>query len=81
VRFEVEDQGAGISRQDAARIFDRFYRTSDAESSGNPGLGLGLAIVREIARHHGGEVTVASELGKGSRFTLAIPTAKSAVRQ
>lgn len=76
VRVAVRDQGGGIAPQDAARIFDRFYRTQDAQQSGKPGLGLGLAIVREIARHHGGEVTLDSELGKGSEFTLVVPAAK-----
>ncbi len=76
VRVAVRDQGGGISPQDAAHIFDRFYRTRDAQESGKPGLGLGLAIVREIARHHGGEVTLASELGKGSEFALVVPAVK-----
>lgn len=76
VRVAVRDQGGGIAPQDAARIFDRFYRTQDAQQSGKPGLGLGLAIVREIARHHGGEVTLDSELGKGSEFTLVLPAAR-----
>ncbi len=71
----VSDEGEGISKNDAAHIFDRFYRTSEAEKSGKPGLGLGLAIVREIARHHRGEVSVESEPGRGSRFTLTVPLA------
>lgn len=75
VLVEVTDQGEGIRPEEAARIFDRFYRTSSAETSGNPGLGLGLAIVREVARHHGGEVTVESQPGRGSKFTLAVPAA------
>ncbi len=71
----VEDQGEGIAPEDAARIFERFYRTRSAQDSGKPGLGLGLAIVREIARHHGGEVRLESRPGQGSKFTLAVPLA------
>jgi signal transduction histidine kinase len=73
-RIEVRDQGAGISKQDADRIFERFYRTEDAEQSGKPGLGLGLSIVREITRLHGGAVTLESKVGEGSAFTLALPS-------
>jgi signal transduction histidine kinase len=72
-RIEVRDQGAGISKQDADRIFERFYRTEDAARSDKPGLGLGLSIVREIARLHGGAVTLSSEVGVGSAFTLTLP--------
>lgn len=71
--IEVRDQGPGISREDTAKIFERFYRTDDAETSGKPGYGLGLMFVREIARHHGGEVTVASKAGEGSAFKLIVP--------
>jgi signal transduction histidine kinase len=73
-RIEVRDQGAGISKQDADRIFERFYRTEDAELSGKPGLGLGLSIVREITRLHGGAVTLESKVGEGSAFTLSLPS-------
>jgi signal transduction histidine kinase len=71
--IEVRDQGPGISHEDTAKIFERFYRTDDAETSGKPGYGLGLMFVREIARHHGGEVTVASKAGEGSAFKLIVP--------
>ena len=71
--LDVSDQGAGIPREDQPRIFDRFYRSESAKRSGQPGLGLGLAIVREIARHHGGSVLVESTPGRGSKFSLALP--------
>jgi signal transduction histidine kinase len=71
--LEVRDQGAGISKQDADRIFERFYRTEDAAQSDKPGLGLGLSIVREIARLHGGAITLESKVGEGSAFTLTVP--------
>jgi signal transduction histidine kinase len=73
-RIEVRDQGAGISKQDADRIFERFYRTDDAVQSDKPGLGLGLSIVREISRLHGGAVTLESKVGEGSAFTLSLPS-------
>ncbi len=75
-RVDVRDQGPGISREDTRKIFERFYRTEDAETSGKPGYGLGLMFVREIARHHGGEVSVASTPGEGSTFSLIVPNKK-----
>jgi signal transduction histidine kinase len=72
-RIEVRDQGAGISKQDADRIFERFYRTEGAAQSDKPGLGLGLSIVREIARLHGGAITLESKVGEGSAFTFTLP--------
>ena len=71
--LEVCDQGPGIAAADQDRIFDRFYRSETAQRSGQSGLGLGLSIVREIARHHGGSVLVESAAGLGSKFTLALP--------
>ena len=71
----VADQGPGMTSEESRRIFDRFYRTEAAETSANPGFGLGLAIAREIASHHGGELRVESKPGAGSRFTLALPLA------
>ena len=69
----IADQGPGMTAEESRRIFDRFYRTEAAEASANPGFGLGLAIAREIASHHGGELRVESKPGAGSRFTLALP--------
>jgi signal transduction histidine kinase len=74
--LEVKDQGAGIAAEDHSRIFERFYRTEGAQKSGQTGLGLGLSIVREIARHHGGSVMVESAPGRGSKFSLALPAAE-----
>lgn len=75
--LEVRDQGAGIAAEDQTRIFERFYRTEGAQQSGQSGLGLGLSIVREIARHHGGSVMVDSAPGRGSKFSLALPAAET----
>lgn len=69
----VEDTGEGIPAQHLERLFERFYRVDRARSREMGGTGLGLAIVKHLARAHGGEVTVASELGKGSTFTIELP--------
>ena len=68
----VADHGPGVAEEDAARIFDRFYRSAAARSK--PGAGLGLAIVREAARAHGGDATVESS-ASGSKFRLTLPAA------
>jgi signal transduction histidine kinase len=73
----IEDTGAGIARAQLARIFDRFTTTPGA--GGHRGTGLGLPLVRAIARGHGGEVRVRSSPGEGSKFELMLPvTAPSA---
>ena len=73
VSIAVRDEGPGIPRQEQARIFERFVRGADATAGRIRGTGLGLAMVREIARAHGGRVEVASEPGTGSVFTLTLP--------
>ncbi len=67
------DHGPGIAPEHLGRVFERFYRVDDARSRGTGGTGLGLAIVRHIALLHGGDVSVTSEVGVGSTFTLSIP--------
>ena len=69
----VTDSGVGIPRQDRARVFERFYRVDQSRSSGTGGTGLGLAIVKHVASNHGGSVSVWSEEGVGSTFTLRVP--------
>lgn len=69
--WRVRDEGPGIAPAEQARIFERFYRSPSAR--GIPGTGLGLAIVKHLAGLMDGEVTVASELGWGSTFTLSLP--------
>jgi PAS domain S-box-containing protein len=69
----VADKGYGIAPQDLKRIFEKFYRVPRVETADEPGTGLGLAFVREIMDSHGGYVTVESELGTGSTFTLHLP--------
>lgn len=73
-RLTVDDTGIGIPADEQSRIFDRFYRVDKARSRAEGGAGLGLSIAREIARLHGGEILVESEVGKGSRFTLQLPS-------
>jgi two-component system phosphate regulon sensor histidine kinase PhoR len=72
-RILVQDNGDGIPAQHLERLFERFYRVDRARSRDLGGTGLGLAIVKHIALLHGGEVTVTSELGKGSTFTIHLP--------
>ena len=69
----VQDQGMGIPETELPRLFDSFYRASNANTT--PGTGLGLAIVDRAARAHGGSVQVSSVLGQGSEFTLLLPWA------
>jgi two-component system phosphate regulon sensor histidine kinase PhoR len=69
----VEDDGDGIAAQHLERVFERFYRVDRARSRELGGTGLGLAIVKHLALLHGGEVSVTSELGKGSQFTIHLP--------
>jgi two-component system phosphate regulon sensor histidine kinase PhoR len=69
----VEDNGEGIPAQHLERLFERFYRVDRARSRDMGGTGLGLAIVKHLALLHGGEVTVSSELGKGTSFTIHLP--------
>jgi len=72
-RILVTDDGDGIPAQHLERLFERFYRVDRARSRELGGTGLGLAIVKHLALLHGGEVTVESELGKGSTFTIHLP--------
>jgi two-component system, OmpR family, phosphate regulon sensor histidine kinase PhoR len=76
VCFEVEDRGVGLSRRQQKHIFERFYQVDQSLSRDTGGCGLGLSIVRFIVEGHGGRVSVASEPGKGSRFTIRLPQEK-----
>jgi PAS domain S-box-containing protein len=71
--LEVADEGMGIAPDDQTRVFERFFRTDKARSARSSGTGLGLAIVKEIVELHGGSVSLKSEIGVGSIFTIWLP--------
>jgi signal transduction histidine kinase/CHASE2 domain-containing sensor protein len=73
LQIEVKDQGCGIPPEAIPFIFEKFYRVPRLEDADAPGAGMGLAFVRDIAQLHGGRVTVESEAGVGSVFTLLLP--------
>lgn len=75
ILVEVRDSGMGISEDERERIFERFFRTSEARRSEIPGVGLGLALCSWIAERHGGRLECVSEPGRGSLFTLYLPAA------
>jgi two-component system phosphate regulon sensor histidine kinase PhoR len=72
-RIQVADDGPGIAAEHLARIFERFYRVDKARSRELGGTGLGLSIVKHLAEGMGASVSVESEPGKGSRFTVSLP--------
>ena len=77
VRVEVEDDGSGVPEGQRELVFERFARLDEARARDAGGSGLGLAIAREIARAHGGELSVATGAGGGALFTLVMPAAES----
>jgi len=80
VAIDVEDTGYGIDAKEIPFIFDQFYRGKDKDARRRPGTGLGLAIAQKIVRAHGGTISVSSELGRGSTFTVEIPAASGDVK-
>jgi two-component system phosphate regulon sensor histidine kinase PhoR len=79
VLIRVRDEGCGIAKQHQERLFERFYRVDKARSRKLGGTGLGLAIIKHIMEAHGGRVSVESQLGQGSTFTLHLPRGSSEV--
>lgn len=73
VSIEVTDDGIGVSCEELPLLFERFFRSDAVRNSSTHGSGLGLAISRDIVRAHGGDITVRSELGVGSTFTVRLP--------
>ena len=74
--FSVKDGGVGIAAEHIPRLTERFYRADSSRSRNTGGTGLGLSIVKHVVQRHGGELKVASEVGKGSMFTLTLPTVR-----
>jgi signal transduction histidine kinase len=75
VVFDVRDTGAGIAPEHLPRVFDRFYRGDASRARATGGAGLGLAIVKHLVEAHGGQVSIASAPGQGTRVTFTIPAA------
>ncbi|GAA2601680.1 hypothetical protein GCM10010435_96310 [Winogradskya consettensis] len=73
VRLRVADSGIGINADELPHLFDRFHRVQGAQARSHEGSGIGLALVRELTRLLGGEVTVASAPGSGTTFTVTLP--------
>jgi len=78
VKLEVIDQGIGIPLREQEKIFEKFYRVGDPLVHNTKGSGLGLSLVRHIAHAHGGEVSVDSRPGQGSKFTIMLPVGELA---
>jgi two-component system phosphate regulon sensor histidine kinase PhoR len=74
-QFMVEDTGIGISPEHISRLTERFYRVDKSRSRETQGTGLGLAIVKHVLLRHGGTLSIKSESGKGSNFTVSLPKA------
>lgn len=73
IQIEVIDTGGGIAPEHLPHLFERFYRVDKARSRAHGGSGLGLSIVKALVEAHGGSVSVASEVGRGSTFTVRLP--------
>ncbi len=74
---DVADNGIGIRPEEQERVFERFYRAKDSRITGITGSGIGLALARQVVRMHGGDITVRSQLDKGSTFSLSVPLAQA----
>ncbi len=79
VRVEVHDTGIGIAPEDQGKVFERMYRVDNPEVQKQAGNGLGLTTARDIVREHGGDITLSSEAGNGSTFTVDLPVEPSPV--
>ena len=72
-RLEVADTGTGIAEHEMPRLFERFHRIEGARSRSHEGSGIGLALIHELVRLHGGDIRVTSRLGAGTTFRVRIP--------
>jgi len=73
LQIAIEDSGVGIAADELSMVFEKFFRSSDPRVQAETGSGLGLSLAREVIRMHGGDLTVESQLNKGSTFSVAIP--------
>ena len=73
VAIAVSDRGIGVPREEAQKIFEKFYRVGRSDTQARRGSGVGLALVKHVAEAHGGRINVESRPGEGSRFTLWLP--------
>ena len=76
VRFAIHDTGIGIASEDQQRIFEEFQQAGTQSEKSREGTGLGLTLSKRMVELHGGTITVDSEPGKGSTFTVALPLLK-----
>ena len=74
-RIEIADTGMGISPEEQERLFERFYRTAQAQTDAVPGVGLGLSIAKAIVEAHGGTISCESVEGRGTTFAIELPLA------
>ncbi len=77
IKINIEDNGTGISQEELPLIFDRFYRCDPSRNRSKTGTGLGLSLVKSVARAHGGDVIVESSLNSGSLFSVIIPVTQN----
>jgi signal transduction histidine kinase len=73
VQIDVADTGIGIPADELGNVFDEFFRATNAKRSEKDGTGLGLSIVKQIVERHGGEISVESQEGQGTKFTVTLP--------
>jgi two-component system phosphate regulon sensor histidine kinase PhoR len=73
IEMSVEDTGVGIAEDELPKVFDKFFRSPDPRVQEQTGTGIGLALAQEVVRLHGGQITVESELNKGSTFSVLLP--------
>jgi len=77
VKIIVEDEGVGIKQEELERIFDKFYQAASTEASTAKGTGLGLTFVKKIIESHDGRISVSSEKGEGTKFTILLPVSEA----
>jgi signal transduction histidine kinase len=79
IEFSVEDTGIGVRKEDIPKLFEKFFRCADNDVQNETGTGLGLSLADEVVRLHGGKITIESEYGKGSQFTIVLPARQGAL--